>query len=177
MERRPYRFGHAGRVTQLVATGRDPPVVSGRWRVLGAASRRAIASRKAVPADVKDQFCVPLHSSFQRERGKVYPIPPPNASGILGIEVSRADGGEEAWCAVPPPGRRLSQLDGSAGRLAPPFIPHFKTSQWPVCLLPSRRMSFNLIKVAIARPIVSFAKSSCTARPRYVALGLATIAL
>ena len=52
-----------------------------RWRVLGAALRRAIASRKAVPADVKDQFCVPLHSSFQRERGKVYPIPLPNASG------------------------------------------------------------------------------------------------
>ena len=62
MERRPY---HA------VAQERDPPVVSGRWRVLGAALRRAIASRKAVPADVKDQSCVPLHSSFQREHGKV----------------------------------------------------------------------------------------------------------
>ena len=90
MERRPYRFGHAGRVTQLVATGRDPPVVSGRWRVLGAALRRAITSRKAVPADVKEQFCVPLHSSFQRERGKVYPILPLHASGILEVEVSRA---------------------------------------------------------------------------------------
>ena len=75
MERRPYLS---------VAQERDPPLVSGRWRVLGAAFRRAIASRKAVPADVKDQLCVPLHSSFQRERGKVYPIPPPNASGDFG---------------------------------------------------------------------------------------------
>ena len=166
MERRPYRFGHAGRVTQLVATRRDPPVVSGRWRVLGAASRRAIASRKAVPADVKDQFCVPLHSSFQRERGKVYPIPPPNASGILGIEVSRADGGEEAWCAVPPPGRRLSQLDGSAGRLAPPFIPHFKTSQWPVCLLPSRRINPFCTSVPIAVLMVSLLSPSLDTIPR-----------
>ena len=122
MERRPYRFGHAGRVTGVprfcptslggadgdgtpslpqeatrvslprmaatergppvaVATSCDPPVVSGRWRV---AFRRAIASRKAVPADVKDQSCVPLHSSFQREHGKVYPIPLPNASGDFG---------------------------------------------------------------------------------------------
>ena len=73
-----YRCGNA------VATSATAPVVSGRWRVLGAASRRAIASRKAVPADVKEQFCVLLHSSFQRERGKVYPIPPPDASGDFG---------------------------------------------------------------------------------------------
>ena len=45
MERRPYLS---------VAQERDPPLVSGRWRVLGAASRRASASRKAVPADVKE---------------------------------------------------------------------------------------------------------------------------
>ena len=44
-------LGHAGRVTQ--------PLVSGRWRVLGAASRRAIASRKAVPADVKEPISFP----------------------------------------------------------------------------------------------------------------------
>ena len=79
---------------------RDPPVVSGRWRVLGAASRRAIASRKAVPADVKDQSCVPLHGSFQRERGKVYPIPPPNASGDSGKLKFRARLGCER-AAVP----------------------------------------------------------------------------
>ena len=124
MERRPYRFGHAGRVTGVprfcltslegadgdgtpslpqeatrvslprmaatergppvaVATSCDPPVVSGRWRVLGAASRRAIGSRRAVPTDVKDQFCVPLHSSFHGERVKVYPIPPPFSSEDL----------------------------------------------------------------------------------------------
>ena len=125
MERRPYRFGHAGRVTVdprlcltslggadgdgtpslpqeatrvslprmaatergppvAVATSCDPPVVSGRWRV---AFRRAIASRKAVPADVKDQFGVPLLSSFQRERGKYTPFIRPTQAGILGIEV------------------------------------------------------------------------------------------
>ena len=43
----------------VVATSCDPPVVSGRWRVLGAALRRAIASRRAVPADVKDQLSRP----------------------------------------------------------------------------------------------------------------------
>ena len=41
---------------QLVATSATAPVVSGRWRVLGAAFRRAIASRKTVPAEVKDQI-------------------------------------------------------------------------------------------------------------------------
>ena len=51
-----------------------------RWRVLCAALRRAIASRKAVPADIKDQTSRPL-------RGKtkiVCHIPPTRASGILG---------------------------------------------------------------------------------------------
>ena len=65
---------------QLVATSATAPVVSGRWRVLGAALRRAIASRKAVPADIKDQTSRPL-------RGKteiVCHIPPPNASGDFG---------------------------------------------------------------------------------------------
>ena len=46
----PYSLGGAD------AQERDPPLVSGRWRVLDAALRRAIASRKAVPADVKDQL-------------------------------------------------------------------------------------------------------------------------
>ena len=31
------------------------PLVSGRWRVLGAALRRVVASRRAVPTDVKEQ--------------------------------------------------------------------------------------------------------------------------
>ena len=38
---------------RMVTTSATAPVVSGRWRV---ALRRAIASRKAVPADVKDQI-------------------------------------------------------------------------------------------------------------------------
>ena len=59
--------------------------LSGRWRVLGAALRRAIASRKAVPADVKDQPCLPLHPSFHGERRKVYPIPPTVSSGKCGF--------------------------------------------------------------------------------------------
>ena len=65
---------------QLVATSATAPVVWGRWQVLGAAFRRAIASRKAVPADIKDQTSRPL-------RGKteiVCHIPPPNASGDFG---------------------------------------------------------------------------------------------
>ena len=49
----------------VVATSCDPPVVSGRWRVLGAALRRAIASRRAVPADVKDQLSRPCRVSWQ----------------------------------------------------------------------------------------------------------------
>ena len=60
--------------------------------VLGATLRRAIASRKAVPADVKDQSCVPLHSSFQRERGKYIPFPRPAQAGFGEIEVLRAVG-------------------------------------------------------------------------------------
>ena len=57
MERRPYLS---------VAQERDPPLVSGRWRVLGAALRRAIASRRAVPADVKDQTYLPPSSFLSR---------------------------------------------------------------------------------------------------------------
>ena len=76
MERRPYLS---------VAQERDPPLVSGRWRVLGAALRRAIASRRTVPADVKDQSYHPLHNSFQGNAGKVYPIPPPLSSGKCGF--------------------------------------------------------------------------------------------
>jgi len=72
MERRPYLS---------VAQERDPPLVSGRWRVLGAALRRAIASRRAVPANVKDQSYHPLHPSSHGECEKVYPIPPPLSSG------------------------------------------------------------------------------------------------
>ena len=45
---RPTIFGHAGRMTL--------PLFLGRWRVLDATSRRAITSRKAVPADVKEPF-------------------------------------------------------------------------------------------------------------------------
>ena len=61
--------GHAGRVTlpvfrgsalfPWVGGGRGAtalPLFSSRWRVLDATSRRAIASRKAVPADVKEPF-------------------------------------------------------------------------------------------------------------------------
>ena len=73
-----------------VATSCDPPVVSGRWRVLGAALRRAIASRRAIPADVKDQFYLPLLYAFQGERGRVYPIPPPVSSGNRGFGEVRA---------------------------------------------------------------------------------------
>ena len=64
-----------------VATSCDPPLASGRWRVLGADLRRAIASRRAVPADVKDQTCLPLHPSSHGECWKVYPIPQPVSSG------------------------------------------------------------------------------------------------
>ena len=66
---------------QLVATSATSPVVSGRWQVLGAASRRAIASRKAVPADVKDQTSRPL-------KGKVEILchnPPSVSSGKCGF--------------------------------------------------------------------------------------------
>ena len=48
-----------------------PYQASARWRVLGAASRRAIASRKAVPADVKEPF-VPQSSGTRR----IIPHPP-----------------------------------------------------------------------------------------------------
>jgi len=76
MERRPYLS---------VAQERDPPLVSGRWRVLGAALRRAIASRRAIPADVKDQSYHPLHPSSHGECEKVYPISPPLSSGKCGF--------------------------------------------------------------------------------------------
>ena len=65
-----------------VATSCDPPLVSGRWRV---GLRRAIASRRTVPADVKDQSYHPLHNSFQGNVGKVYPIPLPVSSGKCGF--------------------------------------------------------------------------------------------
>ena len=61
-----------------VATSCDPPVVSGRWRV---GFRHAIASRKAVPADIKDQ--PPLLGKTEI----VYHIPPWLQAGILEIEV------------------------------------------------------------------------------------------
>ena len=64
----------------MVATNATAPVVSGQWQV---SLRRAIASRRAVPADVKDQ--INLHSSFHRKREKVYPIPPPVSSGKCGF--------------------------------------------------------------------------------------------
>ena len=51
-----------------------------RWRVLGAASRRAIASRKAVPAEVKDQTSHP----FTGKTEIVCHIPPPSASEDFG---------------------------------------------------------------------------------------------
>ena len=65
-----------------VATSCDPPLVSGRWRV---GLRRAIASRRDIPADVKDQSYHPLHNSFQGNARKVYPIPPPLSSGKCGF--------------------------------------------------------------------------------------------
>ena len=84
----PYHFRSRGT--------RDPTKVSGRWRVLGAASRRAIASRKAVPADIKDQPYLPLQPYFHGERGKVYPISPPVSSGKCGSwklrEAARPEG-------------------------------------------------------------------------------------
>ena len=78
----PYHFRSRGT--------RDPTKVSGRWWVLCAALRRAIASRRAVPADIKDQPYLPLHPSFHGERGKVYPIPPPVSSGkCVFLEIAR----------------------------------------------------------------------------------------
>ena len=61
-----------------VATSATAPLVSGRWRVLGAALRRAITSRKAVPADVKEPFSFP----FFRNANDYTPFSLPKASGI-----------------------------------------------------------------------------------------------
>ena len=93
MERHPY---HA------VAQERDPPVVSGRWRVLGAASRRAIASRKAVPADVKEPFLFPFTVPSKGNTGKHTTFPRPTQAGF--------------WTGVYPfssPCRRYRNSDGS----------------------------------------------------------------
>ena len=81
-------FGHAGCVASVPrlcprlqhrgARRAANVSVSGRWRVLGAALRRAIASRRAVPADVKDQLSRPCkgklaiiipHFPAQNKRG------------------------------------------------------------------------------------------------------------
>ena len=69
-----------------VATSATPPVVSGRWRV---GLRRAIASRRAIPADVKDQSYHPLHPSSHGEYVKVYPNPLPVSSGKCVFAIAR----------------------------------------------------------------------------------------
>ena len=107
----PYFLGWCGRAgarpSHAVATSCDPPVVSGRWRVLGAASRRAIASRKAVPADVKEPFSFP----FFRNANDYTPFFLPKASGISkfqSLRMAKALAG-----AIPnhaPPRWRRSQL-------------------------------------------------------------------
>ena len=118
MERRPYLTAATERGPPCaVATGRAPPVVSGRWRVLGAASRRAIASRKAVPADVKEPFCSPI---IFRNAKDYIPFPRRFQAGFRKLKFCARfkmwmrDGGHAAWKAASPvsvpPGRRLSQL-------------------------------------------------------------------
>ena len=95
----------------------------------------------------------------------------------------------------PPLGRRLSQLVLARGALtgrAAIFAAaarrdasphrfrsrhHFTTSQWPVCLLPSRRMILLATRIPIAVVTVVFEKPSFVANPRNVILGSCTNSL
>ncbi len=55
--------------------------------------------------------------------------------------------------------------------------PHFTTFQWPVCLLPSRRMIFLATRIPIAVVTVVFENPSFVANPRSVILGSCTNSL